>query len=48
MAGEVVWQATWPWALLLIVGPPFYFLTETTVLDGLSKVAALVVFGGAS
>lgn len=44
----MVWQATWPWALLLIVGPAFYFLTETTALDDLWKVAALVIHGDAS
>lgn len=44
----MVWQATWPWALLLIVGPTFYFLDGTSLFDGLWKVAALVAFGASS
>lgn len=44
----MIWKATWPWLLLLIVGPAFYFATETTALDGLVRVAGWVVFGDAS
>lgn len=44
----MVWHATWPWLLLLIVGPAFFFLTKTTALDGLVRVAALVIYGDAS
>jgi len=44
----MVWHATWPWALILFVGPPFYFLTETPAGEIVWRIAALVIYGDAS